>query len=715
MATLQTIRKRAGVLISIVIGLALLSFILGDFLTKNKGQYQNTEQVIAEIGGEKIPYQVFQNKIEILTENYKRNSGGQATIDEATADMIREQAWEELIQEAVMGKQFEELGLNVHPDELFDMVQGNNIDPQIMQIPIFQNQQTGMFDRNLVIQFLQNLDKDPTGEARLSWMAFEQSLIKSRINKKYNNLIKKGLYVTTSQAKQEANDKNHKVNINIVAQRYDAVPDSAITITKKDLEKYYNEHKQDYKQEASRDIEYIYFDVIPSEKDYNIAKEWINDIKPQFENTLDDIQFVNYNADSKFDHTFYKQGELPELYDSLMFAADTGFLYGPFFEAETYKLAKLSRIEMLPDSVHARHILIQPSENLPYERAKQIADSLKTLIENGADFAAIAKANSADKSNSDKGGDLEWFKDANSANINPQTDKVMVQPFSDTCFFSNTGEIKIVETRFGIHIIEVLEKSELIKKVQVAVVDRKVEPSTETYQNIYAKVSKFRAENNTKDKFNDAVNADSLLTKRVASNLKETDKNIPGIESPRELVRWAYGAEKNDISPIFELGNRFVIAVLTEVREKGIAPLEQVEAEVELNVKKDKKAEKLIAKYNELLSKYNSLEEIAQQLGVDIREANDVNFASFTIPALGVEPAVIAYAVATDENKISEPVKGMNGVYLLKVLSSNVVEESDFASEQIRMLNGLSSRVDYQVFEALKKSADILDNRAKYF
>lgn len=715
MATLQTIRNKAGVLISIVIGLSLLAFILGDFINKNQGGYQGGDNEIAEIGGNKIPYEVFQDKVELITQNYIRNSGGKSNIDEATADMIREQAWETLVQESIMEKQFEGLGLSVHTDELFDMVQGNNIDPQIMQIPIFQNQQTGMFDRNLVIQYLQNLDQDPSGEQRAIWVDFEQSLMKARVNTKYNNLIKKGLYVTTSQAKQEAQDKNFKVNINVVAQKYDAISDSAISFTKADLEKYYNEHKEDYDQEASRDIEYIFFNVIPSEKDYKLAEEWINNIMPEFVSTEDDAQFVNYNADSNFDKTFYKKGELPFNLDSIMFASDTGFIYGPYFEFEVYKIAKLSRIEMLPDSVHARHILIQPSETFPYIRAKAMADSLKTVIENGGSFAAIAQQYSVDKSNSDKGGDLEWFKDANSANLVPNVDKVMVQQFNDTCFFSNVGEIKLVETQFGIHIVQVLEKSEPIKKVQVAVVDRKVEPSTETYQSIYAKVSKFLAENNTLEKFNAAIDADSSLTKRVASNLKESDKNIPGIESPRELVRWAYEAEKEDISPVFELGNKFIIASLTEVREKGVAPLEQVEAEVEMNVKKEKKAEQLIAKYNELLAKHNNLEGVAEELGTEVVEANDVNFASFTIPAYGVEPALIAYAVCTEENKISAPVKGLNAVYLLKVVSTSAVEQTDFATEQIRMLNSLSSRVDYQVFEALKKSSDIIDNRAKFF
>ncbi len=714
MATLQTIRKRAGVLIAIVIGLALLAFILGDFIGKGN-QGGPTDNDIAEVGGNAIPYQLFQYKLDVMTENYIRNAGGDATIDEATSDMIREQAWEELILEAIMQEQYEELGIAVHPDELFDMVQGTNIDPQIMQIPIFQNQQTGQFDRSLVIRFLQNLDQDPSGEARTSWMAFELSLMKARTATKYNNLIKKGLYITTPQAKLEAEESNFKVNFNIVAQKYNMISDSAIVISKEDIEKYYNEHKNEYEQEASRDIEYIYFDVLPSERDNNLSQEWINNIHEEYKTTEDDIQFVNLNADGGFDYKFYKEGELPVLLDSIMFAADTGFIYGPYFEFETYKTAKLVRIEDLPDSVHARHILIQPTETFLYEQAKELADSLFEIIENGGNFVQLAKLHSVDKSNSDNGGDLEWFKDANSPSLNPQVDKAMVQPFSDSCFFSNVGDIKLVETQFGIHIIEVLEKGEASKKIQVGIIDRRVEPSTETYQNIYSIASKFLAENNSIEKFKNSIDADPLLTKRVASNLKETDKNIPGIDSPRELVRWSYEAEKNDVSKVFELGNRFVIAVLTEVREKGIAPLEQVETEIEMFVKKDKKAEELINKFNQLITKYNSLEKIAQDLGEEIVEATDINFQAYSIPAYGVEPALIASAINTEPNKISTPIKGLNGVYILKVLSSNTVEEVDFATEQIKLINMLSSRVDYQVFEALKKSASIVDKRAKFF
>lgn len=703
MATLQKIRNKAGVLIAIVIGIALLSFVLSDFLTSGSTLFRDTDTTILEVDGQKVPYEVFESKVNKLVENYKLSAGPDAELTETVMDGLREQAWEELVEEAIMYKEYEILGLSVSDEELYDMVAGENVNPQIQQI--FVNQETGQFDQALVNQFINALKEgQATEEQRAWWLNVEQILIKTRITEKYNNLIKKGLNIPTEQAKLESKERNYKVTFSYISQLYSDISDSSIVITDSDISAYYEAHKAEFESEASRDVEYITFDVLPSERDYKVAEEWINGIVEDFKTSDNDPQFVNLNADTPFEDIYYKKGELPVLIDSIMFLADTGFVYGPFFENETYKLVKLTKIDFMPDSVHARHILIQPSETMTYDKAKTFADSLKKEIEKGMPFEIAAKMHSADKSNSDKGGDLNWFKQG-----------MMVKPFNDTCFFSNKGDIKLIETQFGVHIVEILDQSESSKKIQIATIDRFVEPSTATYQEKYAEASKFIDENNTFEKFNEAIANNPALNKRIATNLKETDKNIPGLDNPRELVRWAYKAQKEELSSIFEMGQRFVIASLTEIREEGIAPLDQVKTEIETILLKDKKAEQLIAKLNGFISGSSNIDAVSAKMSLAFQIADNVSFSASMIPGMGAEPQVIAVAVNSEKNKLSKPIKGENGVYIIQVNETQTVEESDYLTEQIRSEGTLRSKVDYQVFQSLRESVELKDLRAKFF
>ena len=528
--------------------------------------------------------------------------------------------------------------------------------------------------------------------------------MQERIKVKYNNLIKKGLYITSHQTKTEFQERNNKVNFSYIVQKYISIPDSGINVTDDEIMEYYKKHLNNYEQEASRDVEYITFEVLPSETDIQAVVEWIDKINEEFGAADDDKQFVNLNADTPFDEFYYKQGELPEQLDTFMFNVDTGFVYGPYTENDAYKLAKLTDIKYLPDSVKARHILITPDEETQdYSKAKEIVDSLKTLIEQGADFTALALRHSADTKANEKGGDLGWFKK-----------EAMIKSFSDSCFFHNKGDITTALTQFGAHLIEITDRSEEVKKVQVAILDRIIEPSSRTYQDIYSKVSEFAGVNNTREKFENAI-SEQGATKRIANNLKETDKRIAGLEQPRQLVRWAYKSEKNDISPIFEFGNRFVVAVLTEVREKGNAPLEQVRNEIETLAKKDKKAQQLIENINTELNKCKTLNTLAQKLNTNIEEAKNISFASFSIPGAGIEPNVIASAVCIEKNKLSQPIKGNNGVYVIVVNSVIQPQDTDYTITKQRLINSFQSRVDYNAYEALKESANIIDNRGKFY
>lgn len=710
MATLEKLRKRSGLLLAIVIGMALLAFVLSDLFTKGNPIVSGSKLGIAEVAGNSVPFQLYQQRVEEFMETTKSNTG-QNNLDEQTMEMIKEQAWESLIRDFVMDDEFSELGVGVCADELFDMVQGNNIDQRIMQIPIFQNQQTKQFDRSYVIQYIKTLDQDPLGKARGNWLSFEAELMQARRTRKYNNLISKGIYISKNEATAEAREKKHTFDFSYIVQKYNEISDSVIEITEADIEEYYKKNLKDFEQEASRDIEYITFDVAPSDEDYNMAKEWIHDIYTEFDEAEDDIQFVNLNADTRYENIYYKKEELSPMIDSLMFVIEIDSIIGPYFEEETYKLTKLLDRGERPDSINARHILIsyagalRASEQVTRskEEAEQMADSLlNALISHPAEFDQAARTLS-DGQTRDKGGNLEWFLDG-----------FMIPEFNDACMEVDIHELKLIETDFGFHIIEVLDRTEYIEKVKVATTDRIVIPSGKTYQNIYSEASKFAGVNNTREKFDVAVN-EQRMTKKVANNLAENSKAISGLESPRELIRWIFSAEKDELSPIFELGDRFIIAVVTEVREKGAAPMEQVREEIEMYVKKDKKGEHLIEKINKRIKAGSKLEDLAKSLETQVLDANNISFNSFSIPGAGVEPNVIGTVTSMDKNKMSKPIKGTNGVYVVVVNNIEKPEEPDIETEKIFLLRNLEYRANMEAYNALKKSANIVDNRAKFF
>jgi len=706
MATLERIRNKAGLLVSIVIGFALIAFILGDFLTPGKGVFANTQVEVAEIDGQSIPYTFYQEMIERRIEAFKQQTG-QTSLTEQNMITVRNEAWNDVINEFVIKKEYEGLSLDCGPDELFDMVQGRFIHPQILTTPIFLDS-TGQFDRSLVLAFLNNMELNP--EAHAAWLNYEKQLQANTIAKKFNALVEKALYVPYKFAEVSFNETLKKVEFEYFLQRYTRVDDSLITISEAEFEQYYEENEDNFTQIATRDIEYVSFDVFPSQKDKLAAEEWIGGrIKDDFIATENGEQFVRLNSDSEFDFVYYSKEELPVQYADFMFNGTKGDVYGTYLENDVYKLAKLNDIKNLPDSVKASHILIDPTGfGNNFESTQAFADSLVELIRNGADFANLAGAYSSDRSNSEAGGDLGWFKF-----------NTMVRPFAEACFFADKGELLTTQTSFGVHIIKVVDKGRASKKVQIATLTRNIEPSQETIDNTFIEASKFASEYGESDKFQDGL-IEKGLAKRVAPNLKEADRTIPSLDNPRELVRWAYGVDPyktklNDISPIFEFGNRFIIAQLTVIREEGIASLEQVRADIQTDLIRQKKAEKILAEVQTSLDKGTSLSELADEFGVLLKTASEANFTGYSINGVGVEPKLAAAVSIAEQGKLSDPIDGVVGVYVFVVTGiTEPPEGDDYTGERARLMNAILANGKYRAIEALKERSNIKDYRSKF-
>ena len=707
MATLQTIRTRAGLLIAIVIGLALAAFILGDLLQGGSTIFQKNQMEIGEINGESIQYPDFQRQVEELGEIYKQNTQ-QTQLDENSWVQVREQTWQNTVQKIVMGDVYKDLGIEITSDELFDMLQGANLHPIIQQL--FRNPNTGQVDRSAVVNFLKQLETSVAPEQKTYWLYLENQIVEERTQSKYSGMVGKGLFVTSAEAQESLVTGNKTINFDYIALNHSTVSDSAVTVTEKDLKDYYNANKNDFKQEKIRDIEYITYSVKPSAADYKDAETWITDIKDDFANTANNVQFVNSNSDVNFDGTWYKKESLPENLATWIFdeGAQLNSVFGPYFENESYTLAKLDSLAMLPDSVKARHILLKPNTQEELVQMQLLADSLKTVIENGGNFATLAMQYSTDQGSAISGGDLGWFGRGQ-----------MVLPFEEAAFKNAKNEVSIVPSQFGIHVIQTTDRGKLTQQARVALLVRNVQPSTRTYQDTYAQASKFASENTDAEKFNTAIVAEKL-NKRTAT-VRENDRDIIGLENARILIRAAYEAKTGDIltttqgSPIFEMGNNFVIGILTKATKEGISTFEEAKTRVELTVSKEKKAEYLSKKAAATIEGKTDLQSIASQLNSSVKSANNINFNSFSIPGLGAEPAVVGTVSFLDVDKISKPIAGNNGVYIVKVTSVNENPNQGVDAERERLAQSMGFRASSQAFEAQRKKADITDNRAKFY
>jgi len=710
MAIIGDIRRKGGFLIAIFVGTALLAFILGDLLGPG-GSITSTNQFeIGEVGGEIIPAREFDLKVQDAIENYKEQSGS-ASIDVGTTDLLRDQTWVEWLNEIIMGTEYGRLGVTVHPDEIFSLVTGANPHPLVVQA--FSNPETGAFNAADVINFLKSMDNDPSGKSRAQWIPLEQTIKKDQLSIKYYTLIKKGLYITRREAQRDYEAFNSNIKIKYAVQRYNDVPDSIVTLEEDDILKYYEEHKKEHEQEASRSIEYISFNVFPSPDDSLLIEDWINRKTEELSEVygIEEISsFVNMNADNRFTDVFVKQGMLTTELDSTMFDsnADSTTMVGPFIEDGSYKLVKLIETQMRPDSVKARHILVAKKVSGDTTHIAK-TDSIMDVLDKGTDFAFLATTLSDDPGSKEEGGELGWFAEG-----------TMVKAFNDSCFSGSVGDIMLVETQFGNHIIEILEMTEPIKKVKIATIDRIIEPSSKTYAMIYAKANKFAGSNNSVESFESSATELGKVFREVP-DLVEGAKTIVGLESPREVVRWAYKVEPGTVSGPFELGNKFVVAVLTSIKEKGYATLEDIRTETEIDARKEKKANYVKAKIAE--NDDQNVDDLAFNLSANNKEFNlqvetaqNITFSSFNLAGIGREPSLIGHIYGSKKGVMSLPFKGNAGVFVFVIedyTAAPAVE--DLSAGQSRLGSTVQARVEYEVFNALKKNANVVDNRFKFY
>jgi peptidyl-prolyl cis-trans isomerase D len=705
MSAIQFLREKAGVMVAVIIGLSLFIFVIGDFFGRGSGQRSQARKYyeIGKIGNETVSYQDFEQEVQGLLEIYKLS--GNNNIDESTAESIREQTWQKIIRETLFNQKYKKLGIGVSNEEIDDLVLGNN--PHQIVLQMFSDPQTGIFNKSFLVNFLKQTEVDDT--YRRYWLFFENEIVDDRMSSKYNSLVSKGLYVTSKQAEFDRNLSANTVDFSFIVKNYSSVNDSLVRITSADLESYYSKHKEEFEKNALRDIEFVTFDVVPSEDDIKQAEEWIDRTKSEFSEASDPVQFINLTADTRYVGFYVPLDEVPDTLKEFVKKEDLHEVFGPYNEDGTLKLARLLGVADRPDSVHARHILISAGQTRSFEAAEAQADSLIKLIKSGTSFNTLAITNSEDQGSAQLGGDLGWFPEGR-----------MVVPFNDACFSGKKGDIVTVETTFGVHIIEIIAQSKSSRKYNLGIIDRKIIPGSATNQRTYNEASQFAGRSTSYEKFNESI-TEQGLTKRVANDITPQQKTLPGLENPRNLIIALFQSESdkivldNNAQAVFEISDKYVVAYCTRVQEEGIAQLKDVESDVRFQVLRDKKAEIISSEFEKIKTPGKSLDDIAREMGFTVQEATQVNFRSYTIPNAGAEPSLISAASAAKEGVLTGPIKGENGVYMLTVNNSTSSGEEDLKMLQERLMTTYQMRGSYEAYEAVRKEADVVDKRYKFY
>jgi peptidyl-prolyl cis-trans isomerase D len=712
MATLEKIRSKAGLLV-LVVGVALFAFIIGDFLNSGSTYFRQSQETVAEIDGEVIKIQEFQNRVDEMTEMYKMQTGS-ASLPEEYMAQIRQSVFDGMVQDIVLNEATSELGMTVSPEELFDMVQGENISPMIQQMQMFVNPQTGVFDKTALLNFLKTIDDENIAsypvdqqaqllQARQYWMFWEKNIKRQRLEQKYTTLLSKAISANKLDAKDAFDGTVASADIVYAMQPYSSIPDSTIQVSKGELEKLYNQRKELFKQDENKIIKYIVVDIRPSQEDYDKASSEIEALKNEFVTSENVADLVAENSEIPYMDAFFSENALDPEMKQFVKTAKVGDVYGPTFENDKYRMFKLIDKTVAPDSVKVSHIMLANTGDEVAVQAK--ADSLLNVLKRGGDFVTLAKEFSVDQA-AETGGELGWFTEATAL-------RGVNDDFKKAVFSTDVNKYAIVKSLYGTHIIKVTDKTSKVDKYKVADIDMTVSPSSKTYGNIYNELNQFISKNQDVAKLEEVAKEAGY---NVLANVPVSamDQTIGSIKNSRPVVRWAFQNEKGDISEIFECDDKFVIAAVQGTSPKGYRSLEAVTPMLKAELIAQKKGEKIS---QDLVAKnLNSLDAYAQAMNASTDSVKFVSFSTRRITGIGVEPKLNAMVSLAQKDQLSAPVVGSNGVYVFKVYEQNQDARTYDEAAEINALDAANAyRFGFQAIQSLINKAEVTDNRIRFY
>ena len=696
MAVLQKIRQRSLLLI-LVIGFCLLAFIIGDIF--NSGGFNSTSKDVGSIDGKDISFEDFRVKVSNVEKS------GQGITSTEAANRV----WEQEVSVALLTTEFDKLGLRVGEKHLLEVLKA---DQNIGGNPLFMNAAGGFdvakfkeyFKANPEqAQFLKDREKDAELNAKYQM---------------YNTMIKAAVFTTASEGKMKYEMEANKVNFAYVAGLYSTIKDSDVKVTDSEIVDYMKKNEKKFKADESREIEYVLIEDKASPADEAEIKTKVNallngsvvynqatgknDTVAGFRTTKNIADFVNSNSDVPYDSTYIAKKDLPAVDADKLFNLAPGAIYGPYMFGNYYCISKSMGMKAGVNA-KASHILISyegtqvpnKKEVRTKEEAKAKAESILAQVNANPDSFLMLAFTSSDDSSAQQGGDLGYF--------GPNQ---MVKPFNDFVFNNGIGKVGLVESDFGFHIIKVTDKQDGIRLATVA---QKIEASEATSDKMFTQATKFEMDVADKD-FNKAAK-DMGLTVAPAVSVKGMDESFGSLGNQRNIVRWAFedGVKKGSVKR-FEVANvGHVIAKVKSIDKTGLVAVSVARPYVENILKNKKKAELIKAKMSG-----SSLEAIAKAVGGTVQQANDLTMENAMLPNVGPEPRVVGNAFALAANKLSAPIEGNTGVYVVKNISTvKAPAMKDYATYVAKLESQNASEVN-RVIPALKGNAKIKDNRQQF-
>ncbi len=705
MALISTLRTKMTKVVVGFVAIAMIAFIVGSdlFGSGPRSVFSGNANEVGEISGKSIPLEEYQAAIRERENNYILSFGRQP--GEREQPTLRQQAWDFLIAKYAIVPQYEKVGVKVSTDEVWDMVQGKNVDENVKAS---FTDSSGNFDRARLIQYLQSLDAQPVAsEGRIRWDLFKQNLAPSRERIKYENLLIKTNYVTEAEAERDYHTQNDVAEVKYLYVPYFSVSDSAIKVTDSDLKTYFNKYKQRYKVEQLRSLSYVVFPVIASAQDSLVIKEELSRDVETFRTTLEDSVYATNNTDGQTPYVKYNVSSLPVSLSDQKANLKTGTVIGPILENGTYKVIKVSKIGTdTVGTAKANHILIK-WDNETAEAKKVAKDKAKKIlndIKGGASFAAKAQEFGTDGTAS-RGGDLGFFSSGQ-----------MVKPFESAVFNAKkTGLLNdVVETQFGYHIIEVTSVKDNTSYT-IATIERTITPSDETQNEAFRKADTFASGLSGLDELKEKAKKENLNIFE-GNELTSAARSINNLSDARQMVTWLFrDASKGKVSDVFDLETNYVVAVMTSETEAGYKPLDKVKDEITPFVKNELKGKMLIEKLN---AQKGSLEEIAKSMGSDanVNTSSDVKLNSTSLGSIGFDPVALGKSFSLENGKRSNAFAGENGVVILELSNKTIAPAiGEYSMFKNQLKQSLDGRIGFNIAEALKDAAKIEDNRYKFF
>lgn len=705
MALINTLRNKMGKVVVGLIGFSIVAFVGADLLGPNSTILGNNDTEVGEIAGESVDYKDFLAKQDEMTFNFQQSNRRSPSSSEQT--FIKNQTWDALVADMAFTKQFDAIGLKVSAEELEDMVQGDNIHPQIQQA--FTNPETGEFSKDQVINFLQSWDQMPPAQ-QMSWLNFERAIGPARRRSKYDNLIIKTNYVTTAEAMNEYQVSSATADVSYMYVPYYSVKDSSLSASDQELKAYLSAHEDEYQKDESKEIKYVVYNVVPSAEDTALIYNEIVSLQEDFSSSQADSTFAI--AKSEADDTFnnYTLETLPDALRADDEVIAVGEITDPVVENGNYVVYKMSGTQTADEyTARASHILFKWSDDSDASKAaaKKEARAILRDIKNGADFAEMARLHGTDGTKS-RGGDLGWFTQG----------KKMVKEFDDAVFAaSKPGLMKdVVETQFGYHIIDVTNvKSNAT--YDVAKISLELFISDETRNKFYRDAETFAME------ATDLATMQSLAKEQnikivTASNVDKNAQRITGLSEARSVVYWAFNdASVGQVSEVFEINDQYIIAALASEQEEGVATLASVKIEIEKKVLDEKKAQIIIDKMKSLEEEDLANLTIAYgDDGAKFYNMPNLKLSSNSLTSVGLAPNAVGVIFSMEEGEKTAPFALDNGVIVIKLNKKlEAPEISDYESYRTQLLQKNQPSIARKVDNSVKELADIKDERYKFF